>query len=123
MAQTELKKIGDVVVEEALEISAYCRETVTIKDGETVVLSALLETSSAKYIVCTSGNQCAGIALQAAAPSGADGTGLAMLRGPAVVNRDGIDFGALNTANITNAIAALKALDILVRSSVTETTL
>lgn len=122
-AQTEPQRIGDVIIEEVLETSAYCRGPLTTKDGEVFVLGALGEASAGKQIVCTTGANCNGICLRAESPSGADGSTLFAIRGPMVVNYNAISFGALDAAGKTAAIAALLALNIVVRDTIEEDTL
>ena len=121
MLLSEGKKAGDVVRYEAPAL--YSREQVTIPAGETVVIGSLLEVSGDNHVVCTTGASAAGIALTAASPGQGESAQVPMLRRHAVVDRAGIDFGGLDAAGITAAIAALLALGILVRTGPTYTTL
>ena len=125
--QNETKRVGDVVIGEALDSIAYSEETKTILSGQTFVMGALGQNSGGKQIVCTTGANCNGIMLDdnPYQPSGADGSAVFAVRGPMVVNYAGLDWGTLGTADKTAAIAALAALDgaILVRTGPTLSTL
>jgi len=119
-SSTQLTDLNDLVKMEG--DLRFSRENLTITDGQTIVVGALLEASGSNYVVCTTGASAAAVALEAAAPSGADGIAVGMVR-HGIVAYDAIDWGALDAAGKTAAIAALKALGILVRTGPTYTTL
>lgn len=91
--------------------SQYSREVVTLTDGEEVVVGSILEVAASKMIACTTEANAVAIALEAAAPDGADCEIVALVR-HAIVITDNLDF---TTASLTKAdvVAALKAVGIV----------
>jgi hypothetical protein len=119
---SEPKHAGSFLVWEVLR--DFTRETVTVASGAGklapgTVLGKI--TTGGKYTVLTPGaangsQNAAGILWDAADATDADAPGVAILRGPAIVNRHEIVWpDAATEAQITTATTALAALGIILR--------
>lgn len=125
MAQNESLVIGDVVKWE--EGQMFSRETLTVKDGESLVLGEAFALDTGKVVALTGdATGAVGVILEAAAPSGADGEAVCLVRN-AVVDSANVTLAA---GNATELEAALKDVDettgygrIIVRTGPTYTTL
>jgi Bacteriophage lambda head decoration protein D len=117
---TEGRHAGGFLVWEASR--DYCREVVTIGAGQLEPGTVLGKvTATGKYAAhdpdATDGSQAAVAVLwDKADASGGDAPAVALVRGPAIVNRHDLVFaGTPSEAEITAAHAALAAAGILVR--------
>jgi Bacteriophage lambda head decoration protein D len=117
---TEGRHAGGFLVWEASR--DYCREVVTIDAGQLEAGTVLGKiTATAKYVAhvpgASDGSQTAAAVLWDKADAGAgDAPAVALVRGPAIVNRHDLVFaGTPSAAEITAAHAALAAAGILVR--------
>lgn len=123
-SQNESLVAGDVVVYEQDE--SFCRETLTVKDGETIVIGEAMKDEGGGVYVATAAADAEVIALEAASPSGANGEAVCLTRN-AIVNSDNVTVASGTVAELA---AALKDVDattgygrILVRTGPTFTTL
>jgi len=97
--QNEKIYAGDVVVWE--EEFGYCREVLTITDGEVVVPGSLLDESGGDYVVATTAAAIAAIALEYASPEGETADIVCLVRGPAIVSPDFLDTTSLTSDTST----------------------
>lgn len=122
MAQTKTLEAGDVIVYE--QDSRFSRETLVVKDGETLVVGETCMLDTGKVVTATATNE-EMICLEAASPSGADGAAVFLVRN-AVVDSNNLTMAG----TASQAEAALKDVDattgygrIIVRTGPTYTTL
>jgi hypothetical protein len=130
---TESKYPGDWLKDEAQPHSRYCREEIVIKGGVSgartlvsgQVLSKYTSTGdSGKYVGhdpdgSTGTNAAAGILVMGVtAPEGEDTAGVAIVRGPCVVMRQGLTFSADTDLDEAATVAQLEALGIKVEEGV-----
>lgn len=112
--QNEKIYIGDVVLAEALEQFAYCRESVTLDTAQTLIVGDLLKNNGdgtwSKWALEATDGTVDGIALEYSAASVPLNI-LALVRGPAIVSDKYIDVDTAAT------VADLLALGILVRTN------
>jgi len=104
----------------------YTRETVTLLVGTAYPVGAVLGriTASGKYKLATSGGTdgaqtAAAMLLYAVDASGADGTGIVIARGPAIVSKAALVFDATvdDAAKTTTKHGQLAALGIIPRDT------
>lgn len=123
-ATTEQTYLGDLLKREYEPL--YTRETVTILNGQNLALGAVLGkvTASGKYKAVLAGSAdgdqtAAGVLLYPVDASAGDAKGVMLARGPAVVDRANLVFGAGEDGTEKAAhIAALLALGIVARTAV-----
>lgn len=118
----ESKRLNDWLKGELNDPKDYCREAVTILAGETLKTGQVLGkiTASGKYVefdpAVTDGSGTAAAILITKSVDGStsvDNDAVALVRGPAVVNPNGITWiTGISTNNKNTAIAALEALGI-----------
>jgi len=103
----------------------YTREEVTILSGENLAASDVVGkvTASGKYVAydnaASDGSQAAaGVLVVAVDASDADTLGAIVIRGPAIVNPDGLGWNTQDAAAQTAGLVDLAALDIIERTGV-----
>jgi len=104
----------------------YTRETVTLLAGTTYPVGSVLGriTASGKYKLATSGGAdgaqtAAAILLYAVDASDGDGTGIALIRGPAIVSKVALIFDATvdDAGKIATKLGQLASLGIVPRDT------
>lgn len=119
-AKTEPKHSGEAILWEANP--DYCREEVTIVSGQNLGANKVVGkiTSGGKYAVYNNGagdgtEAAAGVLYGAVDASAGDQKGAVLLRGPAIVKADMLDWGSSDATAIAAGKADLLALGIVVR--------
>jgi hypothetical protein len=117
---SEGNNLGDVLKYEAVQF--YSRDVLTVPDGQTLVLGAVvgIQTADGKARVldpaAADGTQvAAGIIVQDSAPSGADEDVPFIVRHAIVSDHALVWPGGISAPETTTAIAQLKAAGIIVR--------
>lgn len=120
MALTEGNYPGDFLIDE-FGAPNYCREVVTVKNGQNLVAGQVLAVDGATVVAFEddSATPATGILLEAVDASSGAKEGVAIVRGPAVVSKAGLTWHTDNDAtDITNGLADLLALGIVAREGV-----
>jgi len=119
-AKTEPKHAEESVLFEV--DPRFCREEKTIASGQNLGANKVVGkiTSGGKFAVYNNGasdgtQAAAGILMAAVDATSADKKGAVLLRGPAIVKADMLDWGDSDDTAITAGIADLLALNILVQ--------
>jgi hypothetical protein len=108
---TEPRKVSDVVRWEVE--NRFCRKVVTLlkdTDAPDLDVGQVLEASSTKYVICTTGSSANAILLErvlAADLNAADVTAVALVNGPAIVAEAGLTIDSAQLAAAKTALAAL----------------
>ena len=119
---SEGNNLGDVLKYEATQF--YSRDVLTVPDGQTLVLGAVvgIQTADGKAQVldpaAVDGTEvAAGVIVQDSAPSGADEDVPFIVRHAIVADNALVWPGGISAPETTTAIAQLKAAGIIVRKS------
>lgn len=112
--KNEEKYMGDFLMDAGVSQS-YTSETVVQADGQTLKTGDLFYLSTGEAVLLASGQESnvAGVILNEGATPG---TFSAVVRGPAILLEDALNYG---TANAGSTNTALKALGFVIKSSVT----
>ena len=122
---TEANRIGDVLKREFDPL--HCRETVTVVSGQNLTVGTVVGkiSASGKYTAydndaATGEQAAAGILLFDCDASGGDAKGVILARGPAVVSRDHLVWGAGVTTQAEKDAAYVDflALGIVARDAI-----
>ena len=117
---TEGKHAGEFIGELALGQGYHC-DQITVLSGQNLVAGAVIGrvTASGKFVAFDNAGTddgrrtVAGILVDAVNASAADATGLGLLRGPAIVNKNDLTWAAgVDAGEQAAAITALLALGI-----------
>lgn len=112
MALTSGNPLGALILEEISH--NYNHKAVVVQGSAGLVVGSILEAhgTDGDYQVCSTAASASALSLETETiASGTTGTIVALLRGPAVVKRAGVQYGALDADTVNTA---LKNLNIII---------